>query len=116
MCVSQRGRRDLRPTVSFLSQRVDVCVAEDYAKLRRFTRHMKERIYELLCLDASYLNAMINFVCAVCRANDDCKSCSGAASTMGYGVLASPCVKQKINVNVSAESELVCVAYCLPKV
>ena len=93
MCISQRGRRNLQLDVSFLSKRVKVCAEEDHAKLRRFIRYEKENIEELLCLGASDLSVMINFIDAACGARDDCKSCTGAASTMVYGVLASTCAK-----------------------
>ena len=37
----------------------------------------------------------------------DFKSCASATSIMGYGTLASACVKQKLNAKRSTEDELV---------
>ena len=77
---------------------------------------MKETIDELLCLGASDFSVMINFIDAAHGVHDDHKSCTGAASTMGYGALASACAKQKFNTKRSTEAELAGVIDYLPKV
>ena len=60
--VSQIGRRDLQPTVSFLYQRAGVSTEEDCEKLRRLIRHVEEKIDDFLHLGASDLCVMINFI------------------------------------------------------
>ena len=74
-----------------------MCAEEDHDKLRRLTLHAKETIDELLCLGASDLSVMINFIDTAHGVHDDCNSCAGVASTMGHGVLTSTCTKQKLN-------------------
>ena len=70
----------------------------------------------MLHLGASDLSVMINFIDSAHGVYDDHKSCTGAASTMGYGVLASVYAKNNNNTKISTEAELVGVADFLPKV
>ena len=66
-------------------------------------------------LGATNLSIMIKFIDATYGVHDDFKSCTGAASTVGYGVLSSMCVKKKLNTKISNEAELVVAADYFPK-
>ena len=69
----------------------------------------------MLCLGATDLSVMMNFIDAAYSVHDDLKSHAGGASTFGHGVFSSMSSKQKLNMTSSTTAELVGVADYLPK-
>ena len=62
MYIAIRGRKDIQPTISFLSQRVNVCTDEDYHKLRRLMRYIAGIMDMMSYIGATDLFVMVHFV------------------------------------------------------
>ena len=116
MYIAYRERKDIRPTVSFLSTRVSSPTEEDNEKLRRLIRYIVGSIDKLLYLGASNLSVLLNFIDVVYGVSNNMKSYTGEASTFRYGMFSFMLLKQKLNTTSLTTAELVGVANYLLKV
>ena len=107
MHVAIRGRRDIQPTISFLSQRVNACTEEDCDKLKRLIRYIAGTMGIMAHIGATDLSVLMHFADAAYAVHDDYCSHTGGTTTIGYGVVCSMSSKQKINTNSSTCAELV---------
>ena len=71
---------------------------------------------DILFLEDTNLCIVANFIDTTCSSCDDFESCTGDASTIGFGVLASAHANQKLTTKRSTESELAGLVDYLPKV
>ena len=115
MFVAIRSRRDIHPTVGFLSSRVQDSTVEDYGKLRRLMCYLHGTVNETSFIGAVNLHAMHTPIDVSYASHDDCKSHTGGASSFGIGLISSKSSKQKLNTTSSTEAELVGMSDCLPK-
>ena len=88
-----RGRRDIQPIISFLSQRVNVWTEEDYNKLKRLIQYILGMIDLMTWIGATYLFVMIHFIDVVCATYNDFRSHSSGATILGYGIVYSISLK-----------------------
>ena len=113
--VAIRARRDLQPSVAFLSTRVNKPTQQDDVKLRRVLGYVASTLDEVSYIGINEPLTMIHFIDASYAIHNDFKGHTGAGSTLGIAVISSQSSKQKLVTRSSTESELVAVADRLPK-
>jgi hypothetical protein len=107
--LSKRGRPDIAPAVAFLTTRVQQPTNEDWEKLLRLMRFLRQTIRDRLTLQADGKRTVSWMVDASYGTHPDMKSHTGATMTMGKGAITSISRKQKMNTRSSTEAELVAV-------
>ena len=105
--LGKRTRPDLLTAVSFLCTRVQNPDVDDWKKLGRCLRFVRDTKQDVLTLEADNATSIIWWVDASYGVHHDLKSHTGATMTMGRGSPISISSKQKINTRSSTEAELV---------
>ena len=105
--LSKRARPDLQLAVSFLTTRVQKPDHDDWKKLGRCIRYLRDTADMKLTLRANSLNKISWYVDASYGVHPDCRSHTGATMTLGSGSVISKSTKQKLNTRSSTEAELV---------
>ena len=93
--------------MSFLCTRVQNPDTDDWKKLGRCLRFVRDTRDDILTLEAGDLTSIVWWVDASFGVHHDLKSHTGATMTMGKGSPISILSKQKINTRSSTEAELV---------
>jgi hypothetical protein len=102
----KRGRPDISPAIAFLTTRVRGPKQDDWDKLVRLLRFLRQTCKDKLTLRADSKIAKWH-VDAAFAVHPDMRSHTGATMTMGKGAIFSISRKQKMNTRSSTEAELV---------
>ena len=105
--LSKRTRPDLQLTVAFLTTRVQLPDINDWKKLGRCLKYLRESRDLPMTLEASGDGIIRWWVDASFGVHGDLKSHTGASMSMGRGCPINFSSKQKINTRSSTEAELV---------
>jgi len=114
--LAKRGRPDIQTAVAFLTTRVKQPDNDDYKKLVRVIRYLRETRELTLNLEADNTRVMKWWIDASFAVHDDMRSHTGGTMSMGKGSAYSTSTKQKINTKSSTEGELVGVDDVMPMV
>ena len=100
---------NIQVRVAFLCTRVKSPSEQDYKykRLRRDISYLKETVHLPLIIGADNSGTLTWNINGSFAVHLDCKSCTGAYLTLGYGSVLSLSLKQKINTKSSTEDELV---------
>ena len=112
----KRARPDIQPPVSFLCTRVKGPDKDDYKKLARVIRYLRDSIDTVLTLEASKVSIVKWWIDASFAVHPDMRSHTGAIMTMGKGAIYASSTRQKINTRSSTEAELVGVNDTMPQI
>jgi hypothetical protein len=104
---SARARKDIQPSVAFLTTRVRTPDEDDWLKLKRLLKYIRSTVYLPLILKAESLNVIKWWVDASFATHDNCRGHTGATMSLGKGSIVGMSKKQKINTRSSTEAELV---------
>ena len=85
----KQARPDTLPTISFLTMRVEEPDTNDWQKLSRLMKYMKQTVNDVLTLSAKNLNAVKWWVDGSYAVHKDVKSQTGATMSMGTGSIYS---------------------------
>jgi hypothetical protein len=110
--LSKRARPDIQTAVAFLTMRVKGPDDDDYKKLVRVVKYLRDTADLLLTLEADNLHVIKWWIDGSFGTHDNMKSHTGGTMSMGY----STSTTQKINMKSSTEAELVAVSECMPQV
>ena len=105
--LSKRTRPDLLLAVSFLCTRVQSPDEDDWKKLGRCLRFLKDTKEDKLTLEADGTNILSWWIDASFAVHPNMRSHTGATMSMGKGCPISVSTKQKINTRSSTEAEIV---------
>jgi hypothetical protein len=105
--LSKRARPDLQLAVSFLTTRVQAPDVDDWKKLGRCMRYLRDTADMPLTLRADSLSKIRWWVDASYGVHPDCRSHTGATMSLGSGSVFSKSTKQKLSTRSSTEAELV---------
>jgi len=114
--VSQRGRPDLRTTISFLTKRVKSPDEDDYKKLARAIKYLRKTKFLRLKIEASYLDQNHWFIDRAFAVHTNMKGHTGGYMTFGKGMLDGSSKGQKINTTSSTQCEVVSVHDNMPAI
>jgi hypothetical protein len=114
--LSKRARPDLQQAVAFLTTRVRKPDSDDYKKLGRVIKYLREDPHLPLTLEADDTRVMKWWVDASFAVHPDMKSHTGATASLGKGSVYSTSTRQKLNTKSSTEAELVAVDDVMPMV
>jgi hypothetical protein len=103
----KRGRPDIPPAIAFLTTRVQAPNKEDWDKLLRMMRFLRQTYKDKLTLATDGTKSTKWYVDAAFGVHPDYRSHTGAVMTMGKGAVFSISRKQKMNTRSSTEAELV---------
>ena len=105
--LAKRVRPDLLVSVSFLATRVLHATERDELKLTRTLKYLQATAQLGLTLEVSDKISVFGYVDASYGVHADCKSHSGAAVTLGKGIVYAKSAKQKVVSKSSTEAELI---------
>ena len=105
--LAKRTRPDLLLAVSFLCTRVQEPDEDDWKKLGRCLRFLRDNKGDVLTLVANGMNSISWWIDASFAVHPNMRSHTGATMSMGKGCPISISSKQKINTRSSTEAELV---------
>ena len=114
--LSQRGRPDIRTAIAFLCGRLRSPDEDDYKKLIRMMQYLHGTKGMVLTLRASDEGIIRWWIDAPYAVHEDMKGHTGAALSLGKGVIYSGSWKQRLVSRSSTESEMVGVYDVLPQV
>lgn len=114
--VSQRGRPDLRTTVSFLTKRVHSPDEDDFKKLARAMKYLRRTKFLRMRIEATHLDQNHWFIDGAFAVHDDMRGHTGAYMTFGKGMIDGTSRAQKINTTSSTECEVVGVHDNMPAI
>lgn len=105
----KRARPDLQPTIPFLCTRVKQPDLDDWKKLLRMLKYMKQTKDMELTLEAAEGDILLChwYPDAAFAVHPDMKSHTGGILTLGKGAVNTFSAKQKLNTRSSTEAELV---------
>jgi hypothetical protein len=103
----KRARPDLQPTVAFLTTRVAQPDTDDWNKLTRAIRYLRDSKSLYLTLEADDGIDIKWWIDASFAMHPDMRSHTGGALSFGKGSIYSMSRKQRINTKSSTEAELV---------
>jgi hypothetical protein len=112
----KRARPDLQPTVAFLTTRVTQPDTDDWKKLTRCVRYLRDSKDLYLTLEADDGVHIKWWIDASFAVHPDMKSHTGGTMSLGKGSVYSVSRKQRINTKSSTEAELVGVDDGMPLV
>lgn len=108
--MAKRARPDILTAISFLTTRIMDPTEEDHGKLIRVIKYLYGTKDLPLTLSANMLQdnevTITAYVDASYATHDDCKGHTGAAITLGQGILYAKSSKQKTVARSSTEAEL----------
>ena len=113
--LSQRGRPDIRMVISFLCSRLTCPDKDDYKKLTRLIRYLRQTLYMCLVLWKNCTNSIQWWIDPSYAVHPDMRGHTGATMSMGNGSVFSGSWKQKLVTWSSTESEVVGVYNILPQ-
>ncbi len=105
--LGKRTRPDLLLAIYFLCNRVQEPDEDDWKKLGRCLRFLRETKDDHLTLEADGNNVIIWWIDASYAVHPNMRSHTGATMSMGKGCPISISTKQKINTRSSTEAEIV---------
>ena len=105
--LGKRTCPDILLAVCFLTTRVSQPDVDDWKKLGRCLRYLEETKKLYLTLEADSLLNIKWWIDASFAVHNDMKSHTGAAVSMGKGMIYAMSNKQQINTRSSTEAELV---------
>ena len=112
--VSRRCRLDIQTAIGYLCTRVGCSDEDDWAKLKRVLRYLKDTIDLTRTIGGDDIKRMQSWVDVSYGIHDDCKSHTGGCISFGWGVISTMCKKQTLNVKSSTEGEVVGVSDFMP--
>ena len=112
--VSRRCRLDIQTAIGYLCTRVGCSDEDDWAKLKRVLRYLKDTIDLTRTIGGDDTKRMQSWVDISYGIHDDCKSHTGGCISFGWGVISTMCKKQTLNVKSSTEGEVVGVSDFMP--
>ena len=112
----KRARPDIQTAVAFLSTRVKHPDCDDYKKLGHVMKYIRNTITLTLTLEADDLQLIHWWIDGAFATHRDMRSHTGAAMTLGKGVIYGTSTHQKLNTRSSTEAELVAVDDCMSQV
>ncbi len=107
--LSTRAWRDTQVAVASLTTRVKCPDKDDWGKLKRVLKYLKGTVEMRLNLSVENVGVTKWYIDAAHAMHDNCKSHSGAALTLGRGMITSMSRKQKLNGKILTESKLIAV-------
>jgi len=110
----KQSRPDLEVAVSFLCTCVKATIEEDWGKLRRVMRFIKDTINDRRIMGTDDILKLETWIDASHAVHEDMKGVTGSCMSIGWGVIHDKASKQKINTRNSCESELVGVSEYIP--
>ena len=105
--LGKRTRPDLLLAISFLCTRVQSPDEDDWKKLGRCLRFLKDTKEDKMTLEADGTNVISWWIDASFAVHPNLRSHTGATMSMGKGCPISISTKQKINTRSSTEAEIV---------
>jgi hypothetical protein len=114
--LAKRARPDIQTTVAFLTTRVKSPDEDDYKKLDRCMKYLRQTIDLPLTLEADDMHVVKWWVDASFAVHPDMKSHTGATMSLGKGAAYSRSTRQRLNTKSSTEAELVGVDDVMPQV
>jgi hypothetical protein len=103
----KRARPDISPAIAYLTTRVRAPNQDDWAKLVRMMRYLKQTSKDCLTLKADGTGDLKWYVDASFAVHPDLRSHTGATMTMGAGAITSISRKQGMNSRSSTEAEVI---------
>ena len=103
----KRARPDISPAIAYLTTRVREPNEDDWDKLSRMMKFLKQTSKDRLTLRADGTGVLKWYVDASFAVHPDYRSHTGAVMTMGEGAVISLSKKQSMNTRSSTESEVV---------
>ena len=103
----KRARPDIQTVVAFLTTRVSKSNDDDWKKLKRCLQYLHGTIDLKLTLSAENMTIIKWWVDASYAVHNDMKSHTGAALSLGRGIIYGKSAKQKLNTKSSTEAEVV---------
>jgi hypothetical protein len=114
--LSKRARPDIQLAVSFLCTRVKKPDMDDYQKLCRVIKYLRNTIDIELNLQCDNLQIIKWWVDASFACHTDMRSHTGGIMSLGKRAVYATSVRQKLNTQSSTEAELVAVNNVLPQI
>jgi len=105
--LAKRVRPDLLVSVSYIATRVRCATEKDHHKLERVLKYLNATRELGLTLEVSGKISVVGYIDASYGVHLDGKSHTGAAITMGKGIIYAKSAKQKIVTKSSTEAEIV---------
>ena len=105
--LSKRGCPDTQLTISFLCTRTTKSDEDDWKKLKRLLQYLLGTVDLTLTLSAKKLHIIKWWVDASYAVHANMRSHTGAAMSLGRGMLYCKSSKQKLNTKGSMEAEVV---------
>ena len=105
--LGKRTRPDLLTAISFLCTRIQSPDVDDFKKLGRCLRYLRDTRHLSLTLEADGMTVIQWWVDASFATHPNCRSHTGATLSFGKGSVYSMSSKQKLNTRSSTEAELV---------
>ena len=105
--LAKRVRPDLLVSVSFLATRVQCATERDEVKLTRTLKYLNATAHLGLTLEVGESISVLGYIDASYGVHVDAKSHTGAAITLGKGVVYAKSTKQKVVSKSSTEAELI---------
>ena len=103
----KRAYPDLETLVSFLTMRVTKSNVDNWKKIKRGITLVKNTIKDKIIIGAKTLSDLYTWIDAAYAVHNNMIGHRGGAIFMGYGIMHGKAPKQKINVKIPIESELV---------
>ena len=114
--LSKRSRPDIQLAVAFLCTRVTRPDADDYKKLTRVIKYLRQTEDMALTIECDSLLVTKWWVDASFGCHEDLKSHTGGMMSLGKGAIYATSTRQKLNTRSSTEGELVAVHDVLPQI
>ena len=105
--LGKRTRPDLLTAISFLCTRIQNPDVDDFKKLGRCLRYLRDSKHLSLTLEADDMTVIQWWIDASFATHPNCRSHTGATLSFGKGSVYSMSSKQQINTRSSTEAELV---------
>ena len=112
----KRACPDIQTAVAFLSTRVKQPDWDDYKKLGRVMKYLRNTITLALTLEADDLRLIHWWIDGAFATHRDMRSHTGGAMTLGKGMIYGTSTHQTLNTRSSTEAELVAVDDCMSQV
>ena len=105
--LGKRTRPDLLTAISFLCTRIQSPDVDDFKKLGRCLRYLRDSRHLSLTLEADGMTVIQWWVDASFATHPNCRSHTGATLSFGKGSVYSMSSKQKLNTRSSTKAKLV---------
>jgi hypothetical protein len=105
--LTKRARPDIGPVIAYSTTRVRNPNQDDWKKLVKMMKFLKQTKDDCLTLQADGSNELKWYVDASFAVHPDYKSHTGGSFTMGKGTITHICRKQGMNTRSSTEAEIV---------